>query len=225
MIQFQENLGIMNNDSLKKLQKINIVIVGLGGLGGHIANTLARIGVNKMTLVDFDTFSLSNLNRQLFSTQQTIGAYKVDVVKKELLKINPNQSISTSKKRVQDFALKETHQVTMIIDAVDDVSTKLYLEKLAYKLNTPLVHGAISGWFGQFGISVSNSFLLHDIYQNEDFDITKIYKSPSFTPAIIANMMVSEIVKYIVAPEKALINKIMQVDLLNNECHVFFDKR
>ena len=56
MIQFQENLGIMSKDSLSKIQQLNVIIIGLGGLGGHISNTLTRLGVEKMTLIDFDVF-------------------------------------------------------------------------------------------------------------------------------------------------------------------------
>lgn len=225
MIQFQDNLGIMSKDNLKKLQQINIVIVGLGGLGGHIANTLARLGVKTMTLIDFDTFSQSNLNRQLFSTCQTIGEYKVDVIKRALLKINPKLSLSIRKSKIQDIDFLQIKSNSLLVDAVDNIETKLSLETIAHKLKIPLFHSALAGWFGQLGISLPNSKLLHDIYQNKNSDLTKIYKSPSFTPAIIANMVVCEIVKYIVNPKKALINKILQVDLLNHEYHIIYDKQ
>jgi tRNA A37 threonylcarbamoyladenosine dehydratase len=76
--QYWNNLGIMSSMELDAIQNKKIMIVGLGGLGGHVADSLVRLGVSRIMLVDFDVFEVSNLNRQLYSTHENIGEYKVN---------------------------------------------------------------------------------------------------------------------------------------------------
>jgi molybdopterin/thiamine biosynthesis adenylyltransferase len=224
MDQFKENLGILTEDELEKIQKMHVLLVGLGGLGGYIANSLVRLGVIKMTLVDFDTFQLTNLNRQLFSSQSNLFQLKTKVLKKALLEINPAIEVSLYSKAIETMNFDQTQNFSMIIDAVDNIQTKCYLEDLAENLGIPLLHGAVGGWYGQFGIIMPKSHMLQELYGIQKYGIEKSMKCPTFAPPILANMMVSEFVKYVVYPNQALINKIMMVDLLNNDYEIIFDK-
>ena len=76
---FKGNRGILSETELEKVSQTRILLVGLGGLGGHLVNSLARLGVRSLMLVDYDRFSPTNLNRQLFSSTETLGKYKADV--------------------------------------------------------------------------------------------------------------------------------------------------
>ena len=76
-MQYSRNMGIMNDEELNTFKKTKALVVGVGGLGGYICSSLARIGVNSITIVDFDIFDDSNLNRQLFATSKTIDKPKV----------------------------------------------------------------------------------------------------------------------------------------------------
>ena len=82
------------------------MIVGLGGLGGHLADNLVRLGVSKLMLVDFDVFEVSNLNRQLYSTQHNIGDYKVHVLREQLQKINQDCLIEVSIEKIEDLLIE-----------------------------------------------------------------------------------------------------------------------
>ncbi len=224
MHQFEENLGIMNVEELNRIKALKVMIVGLGGLGGHVANTLVRLGVQHLTLSDSDRFTLSNLNRQLFSHHETINEFKVEVVRDGLLEINPNVDVIVYEEKVQHLEDYLFADADVIIDCVDHIPTKLYLETMASKAQKPLLHGAIAGWYGQFGFVMPNSAMLKELYQDRQEGIEKTLRSPSFTPAIVANMMVAELVKYIKKDKGTLINELASIDLLTNEIQSFFKR-
>jgi len=224
MKQFQENLGILTQLESDDLMNTKVLIVGLGGLGGYIANSLTRLGVKSMILVDYDSFEVSNLNRQLFSQHINLGEKKTDVLKRELLSINPFVNITTYSNKIETLDDSLLQDIDILIDAVDNIHTKCYLEKLGTKLNKPLLHGAIGGWFGQFGLIMPGSNLLNELYETHTPGLEKTLKSPTFTPGIIANLMVSEFVKFITKKEHSLINQIMMIDLLNHDYQIIFDK-
>lgn len=90
---FRINLGLFSNDEQQKLKNAKVAIAGIGGAGGVIAITLARSGVANFTLVDFDTYSLSNMNRQIGCFMDTLDKYKPDVIKREILRINPGANV------------------------------------------------------------------------------------------------------------------------------------
>lgn len=220
---FEKNFGIIDQDTFKRLQSIRILIVGLGGLGGHIANNLVRLGVLHLHLVDQDVFDITNLNRQLFSSYETIGHAKTTVVKKALLAINPDAEITTHQVRIQDLDTQWFDRIDLVVDAVDDIATKRDLEQLASQHDIPLLHGAIAGWYGQIGLIMPGSNLLHDLYQDKNQGLEHTLGSPTFTPAVVASLMTSEFVKYMMGLEQALINQIMMIDLLHHDCQILLE--
>ena len=220
---FEKNLGIMDEETFGKLQTQRIMIVGLGGLGGHIANNLVRLGVLNLHLVDPDVFELTNLNRQLFSSMDVIGLAKTEVITKAIKQINPDLQVKTHQKRIQDVDDEYLHQIDLLVDAVDDISTKSYLEDIATQHEIPLLHGAIAGWYGQVGLIMPHTSILKDLYQGEQQGMEKILGSPTFTPAVIAGIMTSEYLKYISGSNQTLINRIMMIDLLNLDQQILFE--
>ncbi len=222
--QFQENFGIMSLEEWKKIANTKVLLVGLGGLGGHIANSLARIGVKSLVLVDYDRFDISNLNRQLFSSLAVVGRYKATVLVEELKKINSDIRITSYETPAQELNDSVFDDVDIIIDAVDDIQSKLFLESLGSSHHKPLLHGAVGGWYGQIGIALPGSNLLKELYANSEVGLEQTLKSPTFTPAVVANMMVGELIKYVLGNKNALANKIMMIDLLNNECRIVCQK-
>ncbi len=220
---FEKNFGIITQHDFLKLRNIRVLIVGLGGLGGHIANNLVRLGVMSIDMCDHDAFEITNLNRQLFSSHATIGQYKVDVVKASLLAINPDINVNIDAVRVQELDDHVFDNIDLMIDAVDDIATKLYLEHVACKHGKPLLHGAVAGWYGQIGLVMPESYLLQELYQGKHQGLERTLGSPTFTPAVVASMMTCEFVKYIMGHEQALINKIMMIDLLNHDYRVLLE--
>ncbi len=191
-----------------------VAIVGCGGLGGHIAENLTRVGIGHLILIDFDTFEEHNLNRQNFSSYENIGKKKVAVLKEELLKINPTIKIETHIKEFipkEDFYLLKKSNV--IVDALDDPKVKLELSFLAKNYEKNFVHGAIAGFSGQF---CTNS-TLENLYRSTDKGAEIFVGNPSFSVTFAASMQTSEILKLILNIGQNLEDTVLMTNLLENE--------
>ncbi len=217
-----KNLGIMSKDELFLISKKSVLIVGVGGLGGYVSSSLARLGVEKITIVDFDKFDESNINRQLFANTTTLGKSKVEITKQQLLNINPDINITIIDSRYdENINLSKFDNIDIVFDAVDNIPTKVLIEKHCSKLDVPLIHGAIAGWYGQVGIILPKTNILQNIYSNKKAGAEKELKSPTFIPAIIGNLMVSEFIKYYLN-KIPLKNKILFIDVLDHEYRIIY---
>lgn len=138
---------ILGEDALLKLYNSHILIVGLGGVGGYSLEALVRSGVGAITICDHDTVSLSNINRQLCALHSTIGEYKVDVLYKRALDINPNLEIRAFKKYYTKDNREEILDIKYdyIIDAIDSVTSKIDLIKSANDKKIPIISAMGTG--------------------------------------------------------------------------------
>lgn len=127
---------LVTKDKLKALKKKKVLICGVGGVGSFVAEALARSGIGKITLCDFDTVEETNLNRQLMTTKENIGESKVDVLKTRLEKIS-EAKIDTISEYIDDtFKLKK---YDYIVDCIDSLNSKFELVKKAHKKNIPII--------------------------------------------------------------------------------------
>lgn len=144
---FSRNRLLMGEDNLKKLKGSKVALFGIGGVGGYVAEALARSGVGSFLLVDNDVISISNINRQIIALHQTVGKYKVDVMKKRILDINPDADVTVSK----CFFLPENSGeidfsgYSYIVDAVDTVSAKIEIVMKAAECNVPVISSMGTG--------------------------------------------------------------------------------
>ncbi len=222
---FQKNEGTLGEKGVERLRDSSAFLVGLGGLGGFVANGLVRLGVKRLYLVDCDVYEESNLNRQLFSSQMTIGKKKTSIVKKELSLVNPGAEIVTFDMRIEELTADDfPKDAAIIIDAVDNIATKLHLEAFAKKVGRCLLHGAIGGWYGQIGIISPGKGLLREIYGEKAAGIEKEMENPTFTPAVVGNLMVAEYAKFITKNDNVLLDRILYVDLEEQSYHILFGK-
>lgn len=220
----EKNFGIFSPAELSKIAKTRVLIVGLGGIGGYLANALVRLGVRQLTLVDFDKFKVTNLNRQLFSSLKTIDKFKVDIIKDELLKIDPTLKIDSQPLSIEALDEDVVSKVDVVFDAVDVIKTKIYLEKMCSKYNLPLIHGALGGWFGQVGISLPKSSLLEDFYGKDVSGLEETMGAPTFIPPLVAHYMVVQFILLCLGKKEALINQILNIDALHTELSVVYKK-
>lgn len=141
MERFDRVKGLIGESSLKKLQSSSVILFGVGGVGGFVAEALVRSGIGRLCVVDGDKVSITNLNRQIIATENSIGKFKVDVVKERLYSINPKLKIET----FNLFYLPENaHQIDLssfdyVIDAVDTVSAKLEIICRAKSAGVPVI--------------------------------------------------------------------------------------
>lgn len=139
---------LIKEEGLKKLNKANILVVGLGGVGSFAAEFLARAGVGNMTIVDGDTVDITNINRQLPALHSTVGKHKVEVVSERLLDINPNLNLIKINEFLNpermDQVLDEGH-FNYVLDCIDSVTPKLCLIKAAKKRKIKIVSSMGAG--------------------------------------------------------------------------------
>ena len=139
--QFLRTEMLLGRDAIEKLHSARVAVFGLGGVGGYVVEALARSGVGSLDLVDNDTVSVSNLNRQILATHSTVGMLKVDAARNRVLDINPDCVV----RAYPIFYTPETAdsfdftRYDYIVDAIDTVTGKLALVERAMAVNTPII--------------------------------------------------------------------------------------
>lgn len=128
-------------EGIERLQRAHVAVFGVGGVGGHCVEALVRSGLGAITLVDNDTVSLTNLNRQIIALHSTLGKPKVEVMKERILDINPNCQVETFETfylpgNADDFDLT---RYDYVIDCVDTVTAKLELAQRCHSLGVPCI--------------------------------------------------------------------------------------
>ena len=138
---------LIGSEGLEKLKNARIAIFGIGGVGGYVAEALARSGVGAFDLIDSDTVALSNLNRQIIATRSTVGRYKVDVAEERIHDINPDAEVHTYKTFfMPDTAgLFDFSQYDYVVDAIDTVTGKLELIMQAEAAGVPVISSMGAG--------------------------------------------------------------------------------
>ena len=139
--QFIRTEMLLGAEALERLQNARVALFGLGGVGGYTLEALARSGVGQLDLIDNDTVSLSNLNRQILATYDTVGMRKVDAAKQRVLSINPacvvrTYAVSYTPETAGQF---DFTQYDYIVDAIDTVTGKLALVQNAHDAGTPII--------------------------------------------------------------------------------------
>lgn len=226
MLRYSRNKNLMSDDEIILLSQKKVCVLGLGGLGGYIVEMLSRIGVGSLTLVDGDVFDETNLNRQLFSSMNNLGNSKALEAEKRVKGINPLTKVIPVYEFVDSSnAMKIIANHDVIVDALDSIDLRKYIAKTCTELNLPLVHGAIAGWYGQVATIYPNDTTLDILYPKDiKRGIEKELGNPSFTPALVASIQVSEVIKLLLNRGDLLRNSFMMIDLYTNDIEVIKTK-
>ena len=138
---------LLTEAGMEKLNNSTIALFGVGGVGGFVAEALARCGIGKIILTDNDCVSVSNINRQIIALHSTVGEPKVEVMKKRLLDINPELEVELHK----SFYLPDNHdeyrfeEYDYVIDCIDTVAAKIDIVLEAQKSGTPVISSMGTG--------------------------------------------------------------------------------
>ena len=139
--QFSRTELLLGDAAMKKLKNSRVAVFGVGGVGGYTVEALARSGVGALDLIDNDTVSLTNINRQIIATLDTVGRDKVDVAQERIKSINPDCVVTTHK----CFYLPETAEqfdftdYDYVVDAIDTVKGKIEIVMRAKECSTPVI--------------------------------------------------------------------------------------
>jgi len=213
-LRYLKNIGPLTPEQQRRLQKARVCVIGCGGIGGYTAEHLCRLGVGHLTLVDGDCFDPTNLNRQLFCTEEAIGKPKVFAAKERLARINSR----TQAEAVFTFFTEENADSLLlghdlVIDGLDRPQTRLILQAACRQLKLPLVHGAVEGW----GVQVCT------VLPGEDA-LSRIYPAAaasapgegtlSFVAGLAGALQAAEAAKLLTSAGAPLTGRILFADLL-----------
>lgn len=138
---YRRTAFLLGEDAIEKLKAAHVAVFGLGGVGGYVVEALARAGVGRLTLIDKDTVSVSNLNRQILATHKTIGMAKTEAARLRVGDINPDIAVET----LPIFYTKETaddidfSRFSYVVDCIDTVTAKLLLAEHCTAVGTPII--------------------------------------------------------------------------------------
>lgn len=164
---------LLGTANMEKLKKARVAVFGVGGVGGYVVEALARSGVGRLDLIDKDTVSLTNINRQIIALHSTIGKYKVDVARERVLDINPDAVVNVCK----TFYLPETAgqfdftEYDYVVDAIDTVTGKLMLAEQADRAGTPVISSMGAG-----NKLNAAAFEVADIYETSVCPLAKVMR-------------------------------------------------
>ena len=144
---FSRTIGVIGEENFKKLNRSSVIVFGLGGVGGAVCEALVRSGIGSIALVDKDVVDITNINRQLIATTETVGMKKTDAAEKRLLSINPNVNII----KYDLFYLPDTadkidpSQYDFAVDCIDNVTAKIELAVRCKEAGIPLISSMGTG--------------------------------------------------------------------------------
>ena len=150
-----------------KLFRARVAVVGCGGLGSCLVEMLARTGIGTLRLIDPDVFAESNLNRQLLCTIDSLGRPKVEVAAERIACLNPAVTVTTVAEALDGKnARRLLAGMDVVMDALDSISARRELGHICRKMNLPLVHGAVTGWYGQVAVQSPGDDLVSRLYSH-----------------------------------------------------------
>lgn len=212
---YARNIPALSEEECLTLRQKKLLLVGCGGLGGHILEQLARIGVGAIRVVDGDVFEETNLNRQLLSEVSILGSGKAKAAADRICRVNPDVMVeSAAEFLTEENAAMLLHGCDAVLDALDNIPSRKILAAACAEAGIPYIYGAISGWVAQAGVSMPGDGLIELLYP--EGTILKDKSVLSFTPALCASLQVSLCVKLLTG-RPVETGTIYHFDLLNPE--------
>lgn len=138
---YERTEKLIGGDALEKLRASSVFLAGLGGVGGFVCEALARAGVGRLGLCDFDRVDSTNLNRQILALESTVGRLKTDVARERVQAINPDCQVEVFPFRINGETLEQIHVAdwSFVADAIDDVPAKLLLIESCCQAGVPVI--------------------------------------------------------------------------------------
>ena len=208
--------------SQNTLLKSSVLIIGAGGLGSIASIYLTTSGIGQITVVDFDTIDESNLPRQILFKADDLGKNKALITKKRLIEYNSEAIInSIDKKLSEDEMNKVISHVDIVIDATDDLESRLMINKICYNIKKPLIVGAAIRYEGhvlKLNNTKDNNSCLNCLYSSSDENLENCEGNGIMSPVagMIGSMMANECIKTLIGINNNEENTISIFDLKNN---------
>lgn len=199
------------------LLKAHVVIIGLGGLGAPVALYLASAGVGKLTLVDFDQVDLSNLQRQIIHSFDTIGMEKVESAALAVQKIAPACQVEQVNRKLDEKELADlVGRACVVVDCCDNFETRFMLNRICFQARVPLVSGAAIRWEGQISTfpMQADSPCYRCFYEEDSFNDQTCSQNGVAAPlvGVIGSIQALEALKLIVGCGETVTGRVLIFD-------------
>jgi molybdopterin-synthase adenylyltransferase len=213
---YQRNIGTIGVAGQLQLLNAKVAIVGAGGLGGNIIEHLTRQGVGYLRIIDGDSFAGHNLNRQLLATERNLGVNKAKAAANRIADVNSDvRAEAVPQMLEEENAAELLAGMDVVVDALDNFSSRLLLSKTTQELGIPLVHGAIAGFTGQITTILPGNRGLEKIYKvtaGANKGIETALGNPATTPAVAAAIQAQEVIKLLTGIGEVLHGKLLYFD-------------
>jgi molybdopterin/thiamine biosynthesis adenylyltransferase len=217
---YLRNIGTIGLDGQAQLLNSHVAVIGAGGLGGLVVELLARMGIGYLKVIDGDGFALHNLNRQVLSTENNMEKNKAQIAAQRVVSINSDVKVEPVPEMLdEDNGEKLLKGMDVVVDALDNISSRMLLGRVTAGLGIPLVHAAIAGFTGQVMTVMPGDKSFEKLYRfqppcNRGIEIT--LGNPAATPALAASLEVQEVVKILTGTGDPIRNKLLYFDTQYN---------
>ena len=215
---YRKNIGTVGREGQTRLLRATVAVVGVGGLGGWVAEGLARMGLGHLVLIDGDVYAEDNLNRQLGCVERVVGQPKVSVLCRRIAEVNGAVTVTVRMEWLrEDNAADLLAGADVVVDALDTLPARFVLQGAAGQLGLPLVHGAIAGYTGQVMTIFPGDRGLSALYGDADGvperGLETQLGNPAATPMMIAAWQTQEVVKLLTERGTPLRGKLLIFDM------------
>jgi molybdopterin/thiamine biosynthesis adenylyltransferase len=216
---YLRNLNILSPSDQVRLLQSRVCVVGLGGLGGTVTETLVRLGIGALTVVDGDCFDESNLNRQLLSSEHNLSQTKTASAVERILTINSATYVQDYNQLMgPDNVTHLLEQADIAVDCLDNIQARFVLEKGAQKAGIPMVSAAVAGFSGQVLTIFPHDRGLEQVYgppatHSADKGAETTLGNLGCTVSLVASLECAEVVKILLEKETNLRNQLLIIDL------------
>lgn len=171
--EFSRTRMLLGETAVERLKNSRVLVFGVGGVGSHCIEALARCGVGTFILVDSDRVSLTNINRQVVALHSTLGRYKTQVMKERIMDINPQAKVITREIFVLEDNLSEllSGDLDYVVDAIDTVTAKLAIAQMAQAREIPLISSMGTG-----NKLDPSRFCIEDVYKTSVCPLCKVMR-------------------------------------------------
>lgn len=214
---YESNLGTLGVEGQLTLLRSRAAVVGLGGLGGNVLESLARLGCGHITGIDPDRFEEKNLNRQVLAGTGHIGEVKTAVAAERAEEVNPAVEFTGYSERVEEAAPGALSDCSVVLDCLDSIDARRALARACSEADVPLIHGAVAGWSGQVALCEGGGDVLDKLYAGDTQGMERRLGNMAVTPAVAANLMVARALRLVLNLQRPPAGEVLFFDLLNDE--------
>ncbi len=222
---YARNFNTFSRDEQNRLGRSCVAVIGLGGLGGGVCEMLARVGVERLVLIDGDRFEVSNLNRQLLCEERLIGTSKAEAAAERVRAVNSEIRVTHISRFLDETDFYDhIRGADVVMDCLDAIDTRFQLQGAARKAGIPIVSGAIAGLTGQvttiFPEDVGYGLIYGEKSREQARGVETRTGNIAYCALLVAALQASECVKILLNRGELLRNKLLVAELWTNTLDV-----